>query len=98
MNPWHPTPAESEQTTEEREYDEREMGEGDQVSENSVKHCKTPPSEGKIRLWPPNGIGLHPHRTVLAFNAGTQPPAARTLPKVDGDARWPISIRQAPVI
>ena len=54
MNPWHPTPAESEQTTEEREYDEREMGEGDEVSENSVKHCKTPPSEGKTRLWPPD--------------------------------------------
>ncbi len=32
MGPWHPTPPEGEQTAEEREEDEREMGQSDEVS------------------------------------------------------------------
>jgi len=40
MRPWYPTPAESEQTTEEREDNKREMGESDEVSKDSIEHLK----------------------------------------------------------
>jgi len=38
-------PAEGEQTTEKREDDEREMGKGDEVSENSMDHLKRHPRQ-----------------------------------------------------
>ena len=44
MNPWHPSPAKREKTSEHDEEDEREMREDDEFSGDTVEHweCRTP--------------------------------------------------------